>query len=55
MKNRLYKLAAALIAVPFMIMAAVLTCAIAIVIPFVALIKPDWITLKTDSHKNHKK
>ena len=45
MKERLYKFAVALIAVPFMIVAALSMCLIMLAMPFIALIKPDWITL----------
>ncbi len=47
MKERLYKFAVALIAMPLMIITALSMCLIMLAVPFVALIKPGWITIKT--------
>ncbi len=46
MKNRLYKSILAIVAIPFLTVALVMVFVVGLSLPFVALIKPDWITTK---------
>ena len=47
MKERLYKVALAIACIPFLAVASIMVFAVSLSLPFVALIKPDWITIKT--------